>query len=221
MERQLQLQRQITRFLDNFCKLGKKNQTPAIVRSRVRSLKEIWMQFLDGHALLEKTVPKATRVNVEYFANQVFDDTETMYFEALDHLAEVLEELEPPPGPSKSLDGSFAPSGVSSTLSLSHLPPIQIPPFAGDYKKWEPFRDRFAALIIENQGLSDFIRMHFLVSFLRGRALECIANLTVTADNFAIAWSALKDRYDSTRRLLSVHLSALLSLPQLSRESGF
>lgn len=133
MERQLQLHKQIFRFLENFRKLRKKNQTSTIVRSRVRSLKEIWMQFLDGHALLERTVPEATRSNIEYFASQAFDDAETTYFETLDHLAEILEELEPPPGPSRSSDGSFALSSVSSALSLSHLPPIQIPPFAGDH----------------------------------------------------------------------------------------
>ncbi|EFN81795.1 hypothetical protein EAI_05535, partial [Harpegnathos saltator] len=92
-----------------------------------------------------------------------------------------------------------------------------LPPFDGSVTEWEQFRDRFAALIIENKELNDFAKMHFLVSFLRGRAFECLADFAVTADNFAGAWKTLTDRYDNKRRLLSAHLSTLLSLPRLSR----
>ncbi|EFN85430.1 hypothetical protein EAI_17225, partial [Harpegnathos saltator] len=92
-----------------------------------------------------------------------------------------------------------------------------LPPFDGSITEWESFRDRFTTLIIENKELNDFTRMHFLVSFLRGRALECLADFAVTADNFSGAWRVLLDRYDNRRRLLTAHLSTLLNLPRLSR----
>lgn len=61
--------------------------------------------------------------------------------------------------------------------------------------------------------------MHFLTSSLKDRALECIKNLPVTADNFPVAWNLLKSRYECKRRLINVHLMTLLSLPAVQRES--
>ncbi|XP_032688995.1 uncharacterized protein LOC116852593 [Odontomachus brunneus] len=167
---------------------------------------------------MKRSIPEATRVTSSYFVDKVFENTEDGYNAALDYMAEVLEELEPPVSPNQSTDLSYT-RASHSAYSLAHLPPIQMAPFDGNVAEWEHFRDRFSALIIGNKDLNDFAKMHFLVSFLRGRALECIANLSVTADNFAVAWNALRTRYDNRRRLLSVHLSILLNLPGLSRES--
>ncbi|EZA47680.1 hypothetical protein X777_15428 [Ooceraea biroi] len=108
----------------------------------------------------------------------------------------------------------------TSPFSLSHLPTIRLPPFDGKYEEWEHFRDRFTALIRDNPDLSDFARMHYLTSSLKGRALECIANLSVTADNFAIAWHTLKGRFENKRRLVATHPSSLLNLPAVTRESA-
>ncbi|XP_076660283.1 uncharacterized protein LOC143363603 [Halictus rubicundus] len=58
------------------------------------------------------------------------------------------------------------------------------------------------------------------MSSLTGRALECLGNLPVTADNFDIAWKALTARYENPRRLISSHLTSMLDLPALSRESA-
>ncbi|EFN89599.1 hypothetical protein EAI_08590, partial [Harpegnathos saltator] len=148
----------------------------------------------------------------------VFDATEEKYNLTLDYMAEVLEELEPPVSPNQSINASYA-RHAQSAFSQPHLPPIQLAPFDSTLTDWEQFRDRFSAIIIENKDLNDFSRMHYLSSCLRGRASECIANLTIAADNFKIAWDAVKARYDNKRRLLSVHMSTLLSLPTLSRES--
>ncbi|XP_036148430.1 uncharacterized protein LOC118647496 [Monomorium pharaonis] len=62
--------------------------------------------------------------------------------------------------------------------------------------------------------------MHFLSSCLKGRAAECITNLPITAENFEIAWAALTSRYENKRRTLNIHLSALLGLPSVPRESA-
>ncbi|EZA60624.1 hypothetical protein X777_14434 [Ooceraea biroi] len=62
--------------------------------------------------------------------------------------------------------------------------------------------------------------MHFLASCLKGRALESIADLSITGDNFDIAWKTLTSRFESKRRILNVHLSAILNLTSLTRESS-
>ncbi|XP_029663493.1 uncharacterized protein LOC115235693 [Formica exsecta] len=216
---QQQLQYAIDRYLDNFKKIGRNNLTPAKVRSRISTLKEYWTQFFTGHTNLAQRIPEATRSSFAYFKDKHFDLTSAAYQTAMDHMAEIVEEMEPVVSPNSSLFSTRLPAEASA-FSLSHLPPIKLPPFDGNYNEWEQFRDRFATLIRENSDLNDFARMHFLSSCLTGRAVECIANLSVTAANFEIAWKALTKRYDDKRRSINKHLSTLLSLSSISRESA-
>lgn len=219
LAQQLSIQRLIEKALDNFKKIGKNNLTPAKVRSRIQSLKDKWMQMLGGHAALMKVIPEASRATIDYFKEDGLATTEEHYQSALDYMSECLEELEPPVSPNTTLDVSqFRAS--SSAFSLSHLPPIQLPPFDGNVNDWEQFRNRFTTFIIENKNLNNFAKMHFLTSCVRGRALESIGKIVVTADNFEIAWRKLTSRFENKRKLVNLHLSTLLGLPVMSRESA-
>lgn len=60
----------------------------------------------------------------------------------------------------------------------------------------------------------------FLTSSVKSRALESIANLPITADEFAVAWSTLTTRLENKRRLVQQHLSTLLNLAVVPRESA-
>lgn len=106
-------------------------------------------------------------------------------------------------------------------MSLTHLPPIKLPPFDGNFSEWHQFRDSFSSLIRENKELNNFALMHFLKSSLKGPTLESIANLTVTGDNFELAWNMLTTRYENPRRMLSLHMTSLFSLAPVTRESAF
>ncbi|XP_071638493.1 uncharacterized protein Oseg5 isoform X2 [Temnothorax longispinosus] len=57
---------------------------------------------------------------------------EDYYQEALDYMAERLEELEPVINPNQSFASSTMRS-ESASLSLMHLPSVQLPPFSGKY----------------------------------------------------------------------------------------
>jgi hypothetical protein len=103
---------------------------------------------------------------------------------------------------------------------MSHLPTISIPPFSGRSEEWESFRDRFTSLILHNKELTDFSRMHFLASSLTGGALDSIKSITITADNFNIAWKTLVSRYENKRRLVENHILTFYNLPNVSRKSA-
>lgn len=133
-------------------------------------------------------------------------------------MAECLEKLEPFVSPNQSFSESRR--SEASAFSLQHLPPIRLPPFDGKYDEWESFRDRFTALIRDNKDLNDFAQMHFLSSCLKGPVLDCIENIPVTAANFDVTWNALVARYENKRRFLNVHLSTLLNLQAVTRESA-
>ncbi|XP_029155164.1 uncharacterized protein LOC114928246 [Nylanderia fulva] len=209
----------VARSLDNFKKIGKNNLTSAKVRSRVSTLKETWSQCLQTHTALIHAIPEAKRETMDYFKKQQLDDYEDIYQNTLDYMAECLEAIEPTANANSSFGSAV--SKRDESFSLSHLPPILIPPFSGKCEDWENFRDRFTSLIIMNKDLSNFARMHFLVSSFTGRALESIKNTPITADNFEIAWKALVSRYKNKRRLIEVHVSALYNMPTVSRENAF
>lgn len=141
------------------------------------------------------------------------------YYAALDYMADCLAALETNVSPQQSLLEASVRS-ESSSLSLKHLPPIQLPPFSGDFDGWETFRDQFHAVIIKNRDLSEFSRMHYLVSSLTGRARDAISGLAVTADNFSIAWKALTSRFGNKRWLIETHVAALYNLSNVNRESA-
>ncbi|XP_024868679.1 uncharacterized protein LOC112452619, partial [Temnothorax curvispinosus] len=212
--------RVIERALDNFKKLGRKNLTAAKIRNRIQTLKEDWEEAKGGHRALLAAVPVAERPGYEYFQSLRFEATQEMYQTASDHMAECLEELEPYVPPNQSFSFGQQSPGFSSAYSISHLPPMKLPPFDGKYEEWESFRDRFTSLILNNKDLSNFTRMHYLISCLTDRALDCVKDIRVTADNFDIAWDTLNTRFENKRRLINVHMTALLNLPAVAKESA-
>ncbi|KYN50168.1 hypothetical protein ALC62_01023 [Cyphomyrmex costatus] len=213
-ERQQLLLQSVDRVLENFKKIGKNNYTPAKVRSRINALKELWSQCIHCNAAFIKAFP-----NEETAAERALALHEDIFQTALDYMAEVLEEVEPPVCPNQSF-ASVAARSDSSSLSLQHLPQIPLPPFTGKIEEWETFRDRFHSLIIQNKELSNFSRMHFLASSLTGCAREVISDISITAENFDVAWKALGARYENKRRLIETHVATFYNLPAMSRESA-
>jgi len=185
---QEQLQRSIVRAVDNLKKLGRANVTPATLRSRIASIKENWALFFRGHSELLSLVPEEAQKSTSYFKENLYDVVEDAYQTALDYMNESLESLESPAVSLNQTSNESASVLTRSNFSLSYLPPISLPPFDGSLDQWEHFRDRFTSLIIQNCDLKDFARMHYLLSCLTGSALECVRDLSVTADNFESAW---------------------------------
>lgn len=214
---QTRAQQTIENFLSNVKKIGRNNLTPAKIRSRITSLKETWAQYQQGHDVLLGTVSAEIQSSSDYFKDRCYEKTEDIFQSTLDSLFEIQEEFEPYVSPNQS----FSATTRSDAFALSHsyFPKISLPPFDDKSDEWEQFRDRFTALIKNNKDLNDFARMHFLTSCLKGRALDCISSLSVTADNFEIAWHALTARFENKQRSLQTHLSSLLNMPVIPRES--
>lgn len=93
--RQARLQRSISRALDNFKKLGKVNLTGPKIRARISSLKDLWLQYQEGHDAMMRSTTEATRSVSDYFNGAFFEDTEEIYLATIDYMTECLEELEP------------------------------------------------------------------------------------------------------------------------------
>lgn len=68
--------------------------------------------------------------DLPYFKENLLDLHEVhLYHDAMDFMAECLEELEPVVSPNRSFANSSAVHSEPSVLTLNHLPPIKLPPF--------------------------------------------------------------------------------------------
>lgn len=99
------------------------------------------------------------------------------------------------------------------------LPQIQIAKFDGAYFRWLEFRDTFENLIHNNERISSINKFHYLNSYLQGEAARIISNLEVSNSNYEEAWKLLCNRYNNKRILINHHLSSLLNIKHLPRES--
>ncbi|CAK9801689.1 hypothetical protein ANTQUA_LOCUS2965 [Anthophora quadrimaculata] len=213
--RQQLLKHSIERALGNFKKVGRDNQTPAKIQSRIGALNTAWQQFQDGHVSVASLTPDDIKATTAYFQEDHVSLVEDSYLATLEFMSDRLAQLAPRETPNTSASDTSIRPNLQAT-SRPSLPPIELPPFTGNYADWENFRDHFTDLVRENNDLSDHARLHYLLSSVRGPAYDCVKHLTSKAENFKIAWAILVSRYENTRRLLDSNLKALFALPPVN-----
>ncbi|XP_047546049.1 uncharacterized protein LOC125077958 [Vanessa atalanta] len=109
--------------------------------------------------------------------------------------------------------------GLDHNETGIRLPLINIAKFDGSHLKWMEFRDTFKSLVHENSRISPVNKFHYLLSYLEGEPARTVANLEVSSNNYAEAWSLLLQRYDNKRLLIDHHLSSLFNITALQKES--
>lgn len=114
-----------------------------------------------------------------------------------------------------------APSSVcAQPMTNVRLPEIKIPVFGGKIDDWVQFRDLFVSLIHSNQQLTAVQKMHYLRASLTDAAARIISALDISANDYEVAWNLLKDRYENPNFLIKRHMSALLAINPLKKESA-
>ncbi|XP_067208518.1 uncharacterized protein [Linepithema humile] len=129
-------------------------------------------------------------------------------------------------GPSNAIAGSSNDTiqhnnanAIVVTRPRIKLPEASLPNFDGRYENWLSFKNTFLAMIDIRTDLSDIEKLQYLQSALTGEAANKIKILSIIGSNYAKAWELLKRAYEVKRILISRHLSSLLNLPTLERET--
>ncbi|EZA55363.1 hypothetical protein X777_04816, partial [Ooceraea biroi] len=99
------------------------------------------------------------------------------------------------------------------------LPETPLPTFDGKYENWLSFKNAFHSMIGSQTDLTDIDKLHYLKSALVGDAVSKIRIFAIDGINYANAWELLQRSYEVKRILISRHLSLILSLPALDKES--
>ncbi|XP_062704057.1 uncharacterized protein LOC134286461 [Aedes albopictus] len=122
--------------------------------------------------------------------------------------------------PKKQVDRA-GPSGpaAGSTLSRVKLPEIKLPTFGGKLRDWVSYRDAFRSLIHQNRELTDMDKFTYLRSSLTGEALQEVSTVELSAANYAVAWTALEERYHNEKLIVKAYLDAIFGIEPMRKES--
>lgn len=110
-------------------------------------------------------------------------------------------------------------SPQTSTTNPIKLPPINIPQFDGSFDKYLQFYDTFKAIIHENKSLAPTQKFYYLLSSLKGEALQTIQAIQISDTNYFIAWKLVCEKYQNDRLIINSHIQSIFELSALNRES--
>lgn len=209
----------ITRCYDHF----KADEQKTLAKARVAQnyINRNWASLCKLHSRLREAASEEDRQNT-YFTDQQHATREASYLEILAALFEHTDLKQPStstPNDTFQFPTTFSAANFSSHFT-SNLPVIKVPPFNGDFEKWDFFRDYFKSLIIDDTRLDDLKRLHYLRASLSGDALAIIEHIKLQADHFKVAWDALSDKYENTGIAIEQLLKSFFALPNITKESA-
>ncbi|XP_055623056.1 uncharacterized protein LOC129766513 [Toxorhynchites rutilus septentrionalis] len=179
------------------------------VAIRIERLDELWEKFEVVHDEIEVIEDE----------EQEFSETrqrfQNHYFELKAALVRKLPQRDPTPTVRQP---SFLPP-APQTMSVK-LPELKIPEFRGHPEEWIEFYDLFKSVIHCNTQLSNVQKLHYLRGSLKGEASRLISSFSITGDNYLIAWKTVCDRYENTNFLIKQHMSAILKINSIKKESS-
>ncbi|XP_052565845.1 uncharacterized protein LOC128093365 [Culex pipiens pallens] len=123
----------------------------------------------------------------------------------------------------------------NDTVAVTNVPanpvPYQIPPslllqqtplptFDGRYDQWHKFKARFCDIVDRCTTDSPATKLHYLDKALVGDAQGVIDEQTLNDNNYEGAWRILIERYENIPMVVHGHVTKLLNLKPMARESS-
>ena len=106
------------------------------------------------------------------------------------------------------------------TLPQVKLPELNFPNFRGEYDQWLSFSENYTSLIHNNANLSNVQKYHYLKSCLKGDAAKLIECLSISAENYDIAWQLLIETYQNNRLIIKTHINAVFNFPTTNKRTA-
>jgi len=187
-----------------------------LVNARLDMLEQNWNRFQEEHENLCLSVSENLSEN-PYIRERVYERCQAFYVYARATFQTQLEEFE---SIERQSGSTRSEQGASTLLPRSALPRIKLPSFSGDYPSWRPFCDLFASLIRDNPALTSVEKIHYLKTCVTGEAAQLVSNLSVSGDNFSIAWDLLVSRYENKRFLIAAQLDRITNLKPIKTKNA-
>lgn len=191
--------------------------TRQLIVAHLEMLEQNWNKFQEEHENLCLSVSDALSEH-SYMRERIYERCQAFYVFARAKLLTYRDEFNNLERHSRSM---LSDQGASTSLMpRSALPRIKLPIFSGDYQSWRSFHDLFASLIKDNHDLSSVEKMHYLKTCVTGEAARLMNNLSISGDNFSIAWNLLVARYENKRFLIAAQLDRMSSLKPLKTKNA-
>uniref|UniRef100_A0A182NMZ3 DUF1758 domain-containing protein n=1 Tax=Anopheles dirus TaxID=7168 RepID=A0A182NMZ3_9DIPT len=107
-----------------------------------------------------------------------------------------------------------------SATSQVRLPKIDLPAFEYDSTQWISFKDRFSAMVHDVPGLSNTMKLQYLLASLKGEAARLFDHVELVEENYTSTWQALLERFDDLKLLKREYFRALVELQPMTRPTA-
>ncbi|KMQ89359.1 gag-pol polyprotein precursor [Lasius niger] len=214
VEKQHHLFGLIARAYHNAKKLGGEKLTKVALETRLHTLEANWDKFQGNHDKVLCVMTDDLRHH-PYFKDDLYTQCEEAFYDSKTSLVEDIEKVTTSKDDNHEYNQRHSHSG-----SCRSLPKISLPKFSGDYHDWPSFRDLFDSMVGSNRDISSVEKLHYLRAQTTGEAARYLANIPVTAANFARAWKALTSRYENRRILVTTYLDKIFALKPLAQKSS-
>lgn len=175
--------------------------------------KDILEPMLNQYENIQEQIEELADIECEDSEREEF---ERKYFHSVGLIDKLISDHSPPSIEIKQNDSLH--SSESREPSM-RLPRISIPEFSGSYEEWTNFHDTFSSLVDANPDIPNVQKFHYLKSALKGTATETLRSLSISNENYTIAWSMLKKRYDNKRLIVEEHIRAIFQLPSMQKDN--
>lgn len=90
------------------------------------------------------------------------------------------------------------------------VPSVTVPVFSGDDAEWPCFRELFESIYLNNDNFSKAEKHQTLRTLITGDAANQLRGISITSDNFELAWDILQQRYGNLEVMKSRTVRSLL-----------
>ncbi|XP_039309629.1 uncharacterized protein LOC113004665 [Solenopsis invicta] len=186
----------------------------AALKLRIARLTDVYHSFEDQNLELEVLDPNDNH-------QEEFLSLQTRFFDLAGRIESILN-VRNASDPSTSSNASQSDAADSVTAVKKRrikLPEAPLPTFDGKFESWLSFKNAFRSMIGDQNDLTDIDKLHYLRSALKGEAANKIKILEIDGISYAKAWELLERSYEVKRILVHRHISCIVNLPALDKES--
>lgn len=184
------------------------SQSIDLIKGRLQTLEAIFSEFNQVQSELEIHDDNVEE-QLEYR-----DSFEDVYWTVVSEMQHLIRQS------NENSAQDVANSTEIRVKSCMKLPPINLPSFEGNFTTWIPYYDTFSAMIHNNENLANIQKFHYLISSLKGEALQLVQKFPLSNENYSPAWTALVARYNNVRLIVSKHIQGLLETDKVHKESA-
>ncbi|XP_075163178.1 uncharacterized protein LOC142235804 [Haematobia irritans] len=216
---------QVTEFCSNFESLDIADQTDSLLEVKLDDLEGRWGKVQGEYENLMLCSESIVSNELKQNAKVNFNICAEAYYETRAQISDILR-ISINTAPRRTARLTLNPYRISETQNVNtsevciKVPPCDTEIFKGSYEEWPSFRDMFTAVYVNHPKLTPAQKLYHLRNKTRGSAGAIVKRYALCDENFALAWNALKTRYENKRVLVDNQLKILFGIPVAKSEDS-